>query len=175
MLRYKLKTLLLLVTAVAVLLAIHAARRHGAGAQAETIAAIHALTPRVITQYEFAQDANWGPGHKRYPAWLEQRLGTDYLYSIDAFCLVQNTDPDPVIEQASRLRHLRLVKLPACEITDRSLAPLERLPRLEWLELFRTPVTDEGMKTIARMTSLRKLDLRATKVTDASVPVSGQP
>jgi hypothetical protein len=65
MLRFKLRTLLLLVTVAAVLLAAHAARRRGAAIQAETVAAIHNLTPRVITQYEFVQDANWQPGHNR--------------------------------------------------------------------------------------------------------------
>ena len=168
--RYGLRTLLVLVALLGVVLAVHKGRMTGAHRQSERIAQIRKLSPSAITQYEFAQDKNWAPGRKKYPVWAERWLGEDYLYSVDAFCIVQEANPDAIIEQAAQLPHLRLVKLPACQISDKSLEPLQQLGRLEWLELFSTPVSDDGMKTVATLKSLKILDLRGTKVTDACIP-----
>src|SRR4051812_49196292 len=103
--QYRLRTLLIVIALIGTVLAVHVSRMNSARLQAASVDRIGKLSPRAITQYEFSQDKNWGPGTKQYPAWIENRLGQDYLYSVDAFCLVQEANPDPIIQEAVKLSH----------------------------------------------------------------------
>jgi len=156
------------VTVFAVIIAAHVHRMRNAQRQRALVSELNGLG--ALTQYDYVQDENWNSSEKTYPTWLEQWVGKDYLYSIDAFVLTSDQSPNEAIELASKLPRLRLVKLPACALRDDSLRPLENLHRLEWLELFATPVTDDCMASIAKLTSLKTLDLRGTAITDSSIP-----
>ena len=167
-LRFRLRTLLIFVTVFALIVAAHAHRTRNAQRQRAIVSELNGLG--ALTQYDYVQDENWNSSEKTYPTWLERWVGEDYLYSIDAFVITSDQNPNDAIELASELPYLRLVKLPACAITDESLRPLENLHRLEWLELFATPVTDECMASIAKLSSLKILDLRGTAITDRAIP-----
>jgi Leucine-rich repeat (LRR) protein len=166
-LQFRLRTLLVVVAVVALILGAHVHRMQTAQRQHHIVTELNSLG--AITQYEYVQDENWNSSEKWYPDWLERWVGQDYLYGIDAFVIVSHENPDEVIERAADLPDLRLVKLPACTISDDSLRPLEKLHRLEWLELFATPVTDDCMESIVKLKTLKTLDLRGTKVTDQSI------
>ena len=161
------RTLLVLLTIACVAVAIHAQWRRDALRRTAIKARMDGLGPgMVIAQHE---DFDGAARSRSYPRWLERWVGHEYLYPINAFCLVQSQNPDPIIREAAQLPHLYLVKLPACQITDESLQPLTKLRSLVWLELFATPITDEGVKTVCRIKSLEILDLRGTKATDACI------
>jgi hypothetical protein len=165
--QFSIRSILAILTVLALVLSLHAYRQTSANRQIAAISEIRRLGG--FTHYCYVQDENWNPGKKTYPDWLENKVGQDYLYAIDAFVINSRPNADPAIEIAATLPALRLVKLPGCKITDNSIKPLAKLKRLEWLELFATPVTDDCMDTISRIRSLKTLDLRRTNVTDNSI------
>jgi len=164
--RYRLRTLLIVITIAGAVLAVHGKWRRDAQLHTAIKQKLQSKGPVILQHEEFGTAKP-----TRYPDWLERLVGTEYLYPLNAFCLVQNAEPDSIISDAARLPHLYLVKLPACQITDESLTPLTGLRSLVWLELFATPITDEGIKTVSKIKSLEILDLRGTKVTDDSIPL----
>ena len=165
--QFSIRSILAILTVLALVLSLHSYRQTSANRQIAAISEIRRLGG--FTYYCYVQDENWNPGKKTYPDWLENKVGQDYLYAIDAFVINSRPNADPAIEIAATLPALRLVKLPGCKITDNSIKPLAKLKRLEWLELFATPVTDDCMDTISRIRSLKTLDLRRTNVTDNSI------
>jgi hypothetical protein len=168
--RFRLRTLLILTGIACVILATHGTWMRDAQRRIASKEKILAMTGgNVIVQHEdFGESNSISDG--KYPAWLERAVGTEYLYPLNTFCLVQSAEPDPIINEAVKLPHLYLVKLPACQITDESVKPLTQLRSLVWLELFSTPITDDGVKAVSNIRSLEILDLRSTKVTDGCVP-----
>lgn len=166
-LRFSIRAMLIFIAAASLILTAHVRRIQSGERQKKLVEEL--FKEGVITQYEYVQDKDWKSGHKWYPEWLERWVGRDYLYSVDCFVIVQHRAPDRLIEKVADLPYLRLVKLPACTITDESLRPLQTLKRLEWLELFKTPATDNAVAIVAKIKSLKTLDLRGTRVTDACV------
>jgi hypothetical protein len=163
--RYRLRTLMIATFIACILFATHAKWRRDAQQRTAIRNNLQAQAAVILQHEDFE-----GAKPAKYPRWLENLVGTEYLYPLNAFCLVQNAEPDSIITEAASLPHLYLVKLPACQITDQSLIPLTKLRSLVWLELFSTPITDEGVKTVSSVKSIEILDLRSTKVTDGCVP-----
>jgi hypothetical protein len=134
--RYRLRTLLILTGIACVVLATHGKWVRDAQRRSALRNKIQEMAKgAVVVQHEDfdSKKANRG----KYPGWLERAVGAEYLYPINAFCLVQSAEPDPIIREAAQLPHLYLVKIPACQITDDS--------KLKTLNLIETKVSREGL------------------------------
>ena len=166
--RFSVRALLFLTLLIAVPFAIYAYNRQAAARQIAIVKQLKTAGGSVI-RYEWEHDANWNPGERTYPQWIERMLGSDGLYAVNTLFLEDKEEPDEIIEHASGLRRLRMLKLPGCKITANSLLPLETLNRLEWLDLFMTPADDQCVRSISKIKSLKILDLRSTKITDKCI------
>lgn len=166
LIRFRLRTLLTLTAFTAVMFAVHAHQMRKAQRQMQLVSSL-AESGGFQMMHEWNYGENWESGEDQpYPDWLVKWLGPHYFYDVSTFFLESHSSPGDVIESATALRHLRMVRLPGCAISNDSLRPLQTLDRLEWLGLLATPTDDDCMRTIANIKSLRILDLRNTKVTD---------
>ncbi len=166
--RFSVRALLILSLLVAFLFAIYAYNKQAAARQVAIVKQLRAAGGSVI-KYEWEHDVNWNPGKQTYSQWIERLFSPDELYAVNTLFLESNEHPDDLIELASGLRRLRMLKLPGCKVTASSLQPLVGLRHLEWLDLFMTNADDQCVNTVSKLKSLRILDLRNTKVTDDCV------
>ncbi len=166
--RFNIRTLLALTTLFSVPFAIYAYNRYTTARQIAIVKRLKEMGGRLM-MHECDNDANWKPGERTYPNWIEQLLGKDGLYAINTLFLESEEEPNEILKQASELRRLRMLKMPGCKITAKSLQPLMSLRHLEWLDLFMTPADDQCVHAISKIKSLKILDLRSTKITDGSI------
>jgi hypothetical protein len=70
----------------------------------------------------------------------------------------------------SNHRHVRILHLAGCPISDAALAAISGIHSLESLSLVRTDVTDHGLRTLSSLPNLVFLNLLDTGTTDAGIP-----
>jgi hypothetical protein len=188
-LRFSLRTLLVVVTLVAVAVAYWV---NGAQRQRRAVAAIQAVGGEVGYDYtDVTKPAVDGklPG----PDWLCALLGVDYFDDV-TYVVVPQSAGDETVTLLSGLTHLEILHLSETQITDASMAHLAGLTHLEVLHLNGTRVTnaglvhlrglrrlwvlsldntgvdDAGLSHLGDLPELFELDLTGTKVTDAGLP-----
>ena len=145
--QFSLRTLLVLVVAVASPCSWLAVEMKAARGRHESVQAIWEW--KGFVNYDYQVDESRmvcllnakPPG----PPWLRTGLGEDFLTNIVG------------------------VGLTNAPITDAWLEHLEGMPQLQWLYLDDTGITDGGLKHLVGLTRLQELDLRGTQVTDDGV------
>jgi hypothetical protein len=141
LLQYRLRTLLILMTVIAVWLAwwSHKARR-----QREAVAALTTLSAKIVyDDYTYGSPPLLLVRTRPYlPKWLVKLLGKDYFANVIS------------------------VSLPT-EVSDADLAPLRGLADLEELDLGRTRITEAGLEHLKKLTTLKELRLGSSKYTDS--------
>lgn len=167
--RFRIRTLLFLVALASILPAIHINRAFRAQNQANIRRTlIESDCFHFKWDWQFAAD--FSPVDKPpYRRWIEERLGNDYLYSIAAFDLQENDDPEKALQTASTLGQIRRIKLLDCEVSLSCCKELQSFPKLQWLGLLLSPVDDDGMREIAKLKSLAILDIRNTQISDEAI------
>ncbi len=74
--------------------------------------------------------------------------------------------PPQFISRLTRFRHITVIDLPDCRLTDFDLEGLSKFTELKSLNLQRNPVTDKGFAPISKLSSLEIVLLNDTRVGD---------
>ena len=157
--QYRLRTLLIVTTLVAVGLGwwSYSARR-----QRETVAALQRAKAHV--SYDFHQGPEYRPS--KLASWVGVDFFADVVGVSDLPHDTSNVDLDRYLNGLTRLEMLHLTDT---QISDAALARLSKLTRLTILSLDNTPVTDAGLVHVQGLTNLEGLYLKGTHLTDAGL------
>lgn len=185
MFRFKLRTLLLAITALGIWMGwlVSAARR-----QAEAVADVRKLGGWVLYDFEFdptVRGTSRNPtAQSRVPRWLLDRASLDLFHSVVHVNMVYNEvggrldnelTTDSIKQTLARLPRLRQILLKETQATDECLAAIGHLSRLERLYCWDAQnATDAGVAQLRHLRSLRYVHLSQSKITDESLRVFGQ-
>jgi internalin A len=148
--------------------------------QREVVAAIEAAGGKVYYDWEWNGDKPALPTAKsRWPKWLVDRAGPDYLGNVAAVCFYRsatNKANDEIMVSVSRLPFLQYLDLDddalttfkgaRSRITNAGLIQLKSLGRLQNLHLWGSDVTGAGLANLKGMESLRDLELLGIPLID---------
>ena len=174
-LRFSLRTLLVLVTALAVWLGY---MTHRAREQERAVRAIQALGGTVVYDFELDADGNRRPNAEPAgPKWLRRLLGPHFGTNVVGVGLGSNdgkvTNKD--LEVFRSLRGLRGLSLSGnAAITDEGLDHVAKLLSLTALDVGHTGISDAGLARIKNLSSLQSLFLGGTQITDEGLAHLGQ-
>jgi len=147
-------TLVVVVVAVAIEVAIPAWRQGAVLATTRRLGGYYQATPRG-------------------PEWLRRQLGDDWQGLLDDVheVFVVRTDEchDADIAQICWLPHLTAIGVGGRGITDSGLSMISRKDLLQAVTLERASITDSGLQELAKLPCLRALTIRQVAVTDGSV------
>jgi hypothetical protein len=104
------------------------------------------------------------------PAWVQHLLGRDFFASVIwlDFSGIEITDAE--LEHLLKgLNQLKFMYLSGTNVTDSGLKFLNRLSQLNGLDLANTKITDAGLEDIKELSQLQYLNLWNTKITDAGM------
>ena len=162
--QYRLRTLLILTTIVAVTFAwwSYSARR-----QRLVVEEIRRHTGRVWYSDEKGGSPSSYSHVSYWPKWLVDALGKDYFYSPRAVHFKRLTIGTSVFSDG----HFELPNSPVInpDVQDDLLACLRYLPGLVAVDLSYTSITDTGLEHLKELTALKELDLAGTLVSDTAV------
>ncbi len=158
--QYSLRSLMLLVLAVAIACSWFATRMQRARKLGEAMEAIKKLGGQTWYSYSdpFADDP---PD----PLWLRNLFGDGFLGS--GICVYLTTDA--AIERLKELPELESLDLYGSRISDGGLRRVKELTQLKELSLDGTRVTDAELAYLTGLNGLRALVLRDTGITDAGL------
>jgi hypothetical protein len=164
--QFSIRSLLLLMVAVAVPCSWLATEMKAAREQERAVEAIQKLDGCV--RYDL-QDAD-GNAEPSGPERLRKLLGADCLVSVVEINLNATNATDAGLEHLKGLAQLQHLSLDGTQVTDAGLEHLKGLTQLQGLLLDHTQVTDAGLKHLKGMTQLQWLSLIGnTQVTDAGL------
>jgi hypothetical protein len=185
--RFSLRLFLILVSIVAVLLAIFGKRIHNAHKQRQLITLIQSYGGENYHDLNFKNhlertirlpNMDFSPAVPG-PEWLRRRVGDEYFVNVaEAFF---DKPSHRVLDDAmfqEFAKHIRTHNLPRprglvfadLPITDATIRELSTFPNLTSLHILNCPnVTDAGLEHIGSLTKLRRLDLRGASITDRGI------
>ena len=183
--QFSIRSLLVLVVAVAIpsswlTVEIKAARK-----QRETIAMLRAAGLKVYYDCELDEDGYRDPRRQlSWPAWWREFMGVDMLATaarvetqpimignfggFSTFCRQEVGDDQLAL--LSQLVHLRHLDLSGVPIMTSRLTCLEGLTELESLRLNQHEINDEGLASLAELPNLKKLSIGEGRVTGVALP-----
>ncbi len=146
--QFGIRSLLVLVLAVALPCAWLAAERDRARRQTELVAWIKGLGGFVQYDWNFTPDYLSASAQPPPPTWLRTTLGDDYFFEIEGVQLNHTNVADADLERLGRLPRVRLLEFTSTTIGDAGLDHLTGLSQLHWLWLNWSHVTDEGINRL---------------------------
>lgn len=193
-LRFRLRTLLILVTVLSVVVAMHVQNTRR---QRQAVAAIGEYGGWVRYDYQFPSGnydhADYdGKAESGVPRWLLEKLGVDFFHSVvqvnlnysdDSGTREENSNDTPAaLEYVAKLPNLRILLLANGQATDATMEHLTQCRRLERLYMWDVHlVSNAGVKHLESLKRLRYIHLGNTslpegsphRVTDESLRVFG--
>jgi len=184
--RYRLRTLLIVVSLVGILLGL---RVNAARKQARAVASLERLQVHVV--YDFEADGKGdrkGGGESWMPRWVLARTGLDLFHDVVAvesaklgrpmdlkIAASRTEEARAIAKELSAFRTLKVVWLRDLKLGDDLLQSLEKQHRLRKLLLLPAPeVTDAGIRHLRHLQSLREVAISYSKMTDAALETFGQ-
>jgi hypothetical protein len=176
-LRFSLRTLLLIVAAVAICLGI---KLREARRQEAAVAAIRDLGGWSYYDYQIAND-KLVPGAKSWvPEWLLAQIGKDFFHDVVEVNMVYNNDgpridnklryTDEVKDHLISFPRLRRLLLCNMQASDECLGVCRRLKRLEEILMWdASTVTDAGVAELRELPGLRYIHLSNAYITDGAL------
>jgi hypothetical protein len=137
-------------------------------AQRRSVAAIYRAGGWVVYDTERAESQNPSSWKARWPKWLVDRLGVDYVDNV-VFVNLHDRGNDGILACVAQLEQLKQLHRPGFAVTDAGLAHLAALNNLQLLSLEDTQVTDAGLAHLMALSRLKWLKLSRSKVTAAGV------
>jgi hypothetical protein len=157
--QYSIRTLLVLMMAVAIPASWLAVEMERARAQKESV--------EIFGEACVYQDERAAPF---LPTRVRQLLGKDFFADVVQLWFHNTKVNDAGLEKVEALDKLEWLHLAECtEVTDIGLAHLKGLNQLKVLVLHNTRVTDAGLKCLNGLRKLRLLNLDYTEVTDVGL------
>ncbi len=188
--QFSMRSLLVLVVAVALPCSWLAVEMKEAREQREAVEAITKATGAVIYDYEKDRSGRWIRNPQlTAPLWLVNLLGRSFfsnvvfakvmpgtelghlktLNHLQTLCLDGTSITDAGLEHVVGMSRLRELYLCDTQITDAGLGHIKRLKELETLWLDGTAITDAGLKHLKGLNQLQSLFLNFTGITDAGL------
>jgi hypothetical protein len=164
---YSLRTMLLLITAVALSLGVVV---HNASVQREALQAIQRAHGTVF--YDFHQTAPRtvsSVGKPTGPQWLRAWLDEHYFDTAVWISFFGTPNDDEWVSAVNNLPSLNTLLLSGENATDEILDRLRRSPKLEDLHLSGGQVTDQGLANLAKFPNLRWLIMNHTRIADSGL------
>jgi hypothetical protein len=185
LLRFRLRTLLIVTTLVCVWLAWHV---HRTKEQRQAVAAIREFGGWVYYDYQYPDPSKRSAdleARSPFPTWLVDRLGVDFFHDAVEVNLVYSNEGGKRQDNANRsdaalqflpaLPGLRRLLLTERQASDDALRHVARLRRLEEFFLWDGyDVTDRGAAHLAKLPRLRYVHLSNARLTDASLALFGR-
>jgi internalin A len=197
--QYSLRTLLIVVTVIAIFMSWFAVKLKQAHEQRDTVAEIAKLDMEV--QYDWQIDRPpeppqpgqlFGMPKRPWPDWLRHTLGDDFFDNVVAVGFRQDAEVNKNLIYLKKFPCLRLVvffpenitdeglknlrgatiqslDLSGSKITDSGLVYIGQLHQLQWLYINDTAITDAGIEHLKNLTQLRTVFLNDDKITDAGL------
>lgn len=164
-LRLSLRSLLLLLTVLAVSLGVYLIRVQD---QVRAVAMIERLGGRCWYTHEVDENRIVIPAPRQpsAPKWLRSLLSDHFFTTVIMVSLNETQFTDDDLELLVGLRHLQRLDLDRPSVTDASLEHISRITSLQELHLFDTLVTDQGLAQIARLNQLTTLTLSVSRISD---------
>lgn len=160
--RFRLRTLLLLLTAFCLVLGLLFGYLEPYRQQARSMATLIRLQGEVATEQADG------------PAWLRwlvtKMLGPNSFVRVTSVKLKGVDSDDDVMHSLAGLAYLRELSLERSRFTDEGAAVLPSLSQLDSLSLKFTNITDHEAKSLEKLAGLKTLYLTSTNVSDAAVP-----
>jgi hypothetical protein len=151
--QYGIRSLMLLVVAVAVAFSWVAVEMRNERRQGEAASAIRKARGGVESQW----------------TWLGRVLRDRSLVRVKKVVVPEGSVAGDVFVHFGEIRELRLLGLSNGQVTDAGLVYLQGLKQLQGLCLDDTQVTDAGLVHLRGSKQLRRLDLNRTRITDAGL------
>ena len=170
-LQFSIRSLLVLVVAVALPCSWVAVEMKKAREQAAAVEAIVGLGG-IVEDHDLEVDANGRfvpPRQPSEPAWLRKVLGNRFFTEVVVVKLSKIQGTDVPLANIVGLSQLKRLSLDRTQLTDAGLEQLTRLPQLRELSLNNTQITDAGVAKLAGLPQFTTLSLDGTQVTDAGV------
>lgn len=164
--QFSLRSLLVLVVAVALPCSWLAAEMKAARSQKEAVDGIRKLGG--WAELEYMDNSVFGGliPEPKGPRLLRKLLGDHFFNNVVGVGLGSVGK----VEHLDALIDLQTNEMyGGCRLTDAGLRYLEPLTQLRHLDLRNTPVVDSGLRHLERLTQLEMLDLQGTEVTDAGL------
>jgi len=185
--RFRLRTLLLVVTVLSFWLAFHV---RSAERQQKSIAAIREYGGWIRYDFQFSS-GEYGPrkfdakARSPIPKWLLDRLGIDFFhdvvqvnlnYSDDSGEREENHNPsDEALQYLGGFPDLRVLLLSDKQASDSSMRHLAGLKKLEHLYMWDvTHVSDDGMSHLRGLRNIHYIHLDSSQITDKSLAIFAQ-
>lgn len=166
-LQFRLRTLLIGLTIVAIALGVMVER---ASRQRRAVAAVMQAGGTVMYDWhESAPRTMSTAGQPAGPAWLRKWISDEYFQRPVWISFFGNARNDAWVQAVGDLPSIKYLLLGQRGASDDILARLPPLPNLEELHLEGTPVTNQGLKHIGKFPRLRWLIASETKITDAGL------
>ena len=122
--------------------------------QRDAVAAIERSGGSVKYEWEWKDGQPNPSGKPRWPRWLVDYIGPNYLAHIAAVDLAQGGSDEQVLP-VGRLKSLETLVLRKSSISAAGLAPLTGLDDLRSLCIFNSQVSDNGMEPLRRLLGWR--------------------
>jgi hypothetical protein len=162
--QYSIRSLLVMVVAVAVPCSWLAVEMKKAREQKKAVEAVRRLG--FIDSYDYRIDLGKTPPA---PEWLRRLLGDEFFVSVVALYATRPQVTDAAMEHVKRLTRLKRLALNDTQLTDTALEHLKGLDQLESLTLDNTQVTDAGVGHLKGLVQIQLLGLVNTRVTGAGL------
>ncbi len=161
-LRFSLRTLLVLVTALGVWLGIAFNRAR------EQTHIVQTIYETGYVYYDYSRDEDGGYdayGTSGVPTWLLENMGEDFFHDVGFVDVNEVTDE--TLKVICKLPEIRLLFLDESTITNQGIESLKRQRNLEVLEIDSPYVDDESLLHLASLPTLQELKLRnSPQITD---------
>ncbi|MCE9553687.1 MAG: hypothetical protein K8T91_09995 [Planctomycetes bacterium] len=164
MFQFRLRTLLILTTIIAVALGWWSYKAHQ---HREVVTAITSAGAEVSYTLEDPSQFGDDPYQSFWPSWLINLVGVDYFARLDCVRFVNVRNTGAVLQCLDGFT-IRRLDLSHSRITDADLQRLERL-NLKELDVSETQITDAGLQHLQSLRSLIAINLRDTQITDAGI------
>jgi len=169
--QFSLRSLVVLVVAVAVPLGWFGVKLREAERQRKAVEAIRAAYGKVLWDYEVDEHGfDSGKQEPPAPAWLRKVVGDDFFADV---LFVAFHDPtkvgDVVLDHVEGLSRVKALDLSGTQLTDAEVQQLKGLTELEQLFLDDTHVTDVAVKHLKGLRRLEQLNLVNTQVTNKGI------
>jgi len=170
--RYRLRTLLIVMTVVCVVSGYwlnRAFRQRDAVRRFNQLAADRGGDTPVTMLYHHKGDVHWAP---IIPEWLHpvrDLVGSEAFGNPIGVQLVRTAATDDDLRYLKDVPKVEWVGLSQTKVTDKGLRHLRGCTKLNSLNLDNTAITDEGLAEIAGLAELQRLSLIGTPITDAGL------
>jgi len=165
-LRFSIRSLLVVVTLIAICLAwsVYPVLR-----QRRAASFVERLGGYVVYDYQFSNDGRFQrTPNTIVPAWMRKLLGDDWFSRIRVvFDDTHATDDD--LERIMHLADLRELQLDKTNVTDAGMRHLKDSRQLICVAITNTPVTDAGFRELKQLPNLRELWIDGTTITDEGI------